>query len=426
MSDNAIVVGEYHELVLPVASVKSRYQQMAAFAAEVMRSDVDFGRIPGVDKPTLLKPGAEKLTVLFGLEARFTLADRLERFEDPAFFFYRYECALFERATGLRIANAFGSCNSREKKYRFRRIPSWEATAADERLAIRVEERKSKAGNQVKFFIVENPDLCDLVNTFDKMAQKRALVAAVLVGTGASEFFTQDVEDLAEFAAETPRPAGPPHLRTVNPNPAPAPASSSPAPGMTTAEWLSKHSKIIMACREAYGYLSPMQIAERLSSLGIDPAAGDGAALAALNTPASAAPDPAPEPATGPAVTADMAPAWLAELQQKVQGATGSNPPSEKMVKFALVLFNQCFPQAACQEARDLVRHEFLGLVNARPSLTDWSFGQVKVLLDALTTPGADGKSSLDPLAAGYVRQVCQAAVIAAGQQGLFPEATDG
>jgi hypothetical protein len=34
-----------------------------------------------------------------------------------------------------------------------------------------------------------------VVNTIQKMAQKRALVAATLLATSASEFFTQDVED---------------------------------------------------------------------------------------------------------------------------------------------------------------------------------------------------------------------------------------
>jgi hypothetical protein len=42
---------------------------------------------------------------------------------------------------------------------------------------------------------VPNPDGADVVNTIQKMAQKRALVAATLIATSASEFFTQDVED---------------------------------------------------------------------------------------------------------------------------------------------------------------------------------------------------------------------------------------
>ena len=36
----------------------------------------------------------------------------------------------------------------------------------------------------------------DLTNTICKIAQKRALVAAVLSSCGASEFFTQDIESM--------------------------------------------------------------------------------------------------------------------------------------------------------------------------------------------------------------------------------------
>ena len=42
---------------------------------------------------------------------------------------------------------------------------------------------------------VKNPDVSDLVNTIDKMAQKRAFVAAILIATNASDYFTQDMED---------------------------------------------------------------------------------------------------------------------------------------------------------------------------------------------------------------------------------------
>ena len=42
---------------------------------------------------------------------------------------------------------------------------------------------------------VKNENPADLVNTIQKMAQKRALVAATLIAVNASEFFTQDMED---------------------------------------------------------------------------------------------------------------------------------------------------------------------------------------------------------------------------------------
>ena len=46
---------------------------------------------------------------------------------------------------------------------------------------------------------IPNPDVADVVNTIQKMAQKRALVAATLIATSASEFFTQDIEDADSF-----------------------------------------------------------------------------------------------------------------------------------------------------------------------------------------------------------------------------------
>jgi len=45
---------------------------------------------------------------------------------------------------------------------------------------------------------VPNPDTADVVNTIQKMAQKRALVPATLLATSGSEFFTQDLEDAPE------------------------------------------------------------------------------------------------------------------------------------------------------------------------------------------------------------------------------------
>lgn len=41
-----------------------------------------------------------------------------------------------------------------------------------------------------------------LKNTIQKMAQKRAFVGAILMATGASEFFTQDVEDMGIATGE--------------------------------------------------------------------------------------------------------------------------------------------------------------------------------------------------------------------------------
>jgi hypothetical protein len=55
---------------------------------------------------------------------------------------------------------------------------------------------------------VFNPDIADQVNTIQKMSQKRSLVGAVLLAVNASEFFTQDVEDMHLNATAVAREVG--------------------------------------------------------------------------------------------------------------------------------------------------------------------------------------------------------------------------
>ena len=141
-----------------LAQTASHYQTMIAFVTAQMKKGIDYGIIPGTKKPTLLKPGAEKLCRLFSLRPSYELIDSISDFEKPLFFYY-YRCNLFRQ--GEMVGQGDGSCNSREKKY---------------------EAQKYK--------------IYDLTNTICKMAQKRALVAAVLSSCGASAFFTQDMEDM--------------------------------------------------------------------------------------------------------------------------------------------------------------------------------------------------------------------------------------
>ena len=68
-------------------------------------------------------------------------------------------------------------------------------------LGLNPRVRTGSGGHHVYFVLYRNPnpDGADVVNTIQKMAQKRALVAATLIATSASEFFTQDVEDADSF-----------------------------------------------------------------------------------------------------------------------------------------------------------------------------------------------------------------------------------
>ena len=141
-----------------LASTAQHYQTMIAFVTAQMKKGIDYGIIPGTKKPTLLKPGAEKLCRLFSLRPSYELIHFITDFDKPLFH-YHYRCTLVRQ--GEMVGQGDGSCNSREKKY---------------------EKQKYK--------------IFDLTNTVCKIAQKRALVAAVLSSCGASEFFTQDIEEM--------------------------------------------------------------------------------------------------------------------------------------------------------------------------------------------------------------------------------------
>ena len=209
--------------ISPVADMRTAimaYQNMKDFVSGVLRENVDFGAIPGTDKPTLLKPGAEKLSRFFGL---FIQLEELVRTEDwtgqdhggEAFFFYRYKAKAM-RGDAI-VAEGIGSCSSWEKKYRYRKADRV-CPECGEMAIIKGKQEygggwlcfKKKGGCGAKFQDkdpvitdqetgqIVNPDPADLVNTIDKMAQKRAIIASVLLACNASEYFTQDMEDYTD------------------------------------------------------------------------------------------------------------------------------------------------------------------------------------------------------------------------------------
>lgn len=151
-----------HELT--VEDVLAQAEKIKVAMAKAMDEGVHFGRIPNTPKPTLFKAGAEKLCLLFRLDPQY---QSTETFEGDHLS-VKSVCTLWHIPSGQRFGSGEGSCSTRESKYAYRR---------------RGNER------------VANPDLPDQYNTVLKMANKRALVAAVLNCTAASDVFTQDLEE---------------------------------------------------------------------------------------------------------------------------------------------------------------------------------------------------------------------------------------
>jgi len=152
----------------------------------MLRKDYDYGIIPGTVKPTLLKPGAEKICMLFGLTPQYEFLQNIEDYNNN-FFSYSFKCSLSKNQNV--IAEGVGSCNSKEKRYRYLLVNNLSPNYIGES-----EKVQDKYGN-VKYRI-ENVEIFNYVNTILKMAKKRAFVDAILQVASLSEMFTQDLEDL--------------------------------------------------------------------------------------------------------------------------------------------------------------------------------------------------------------------------------------
>lgn len=250
-----IVKSDFLAPAVGVNDALAAYQAKAEFIRGVLREKVDFDTIPGANKPSLLKPGAEKLTSFFGLATIFedmmTVEDWTgkEHGGEP-FLFYRQKCKLLRGGERL-VASADGSCNSWEKKYRYRSQNRHCPSCGKETIIKGKAEYgggwicfTKKGGCGAKFSdndaqiigqevgVVLNPDVAEVANTILKMAQKRALVAATLIATGVSDYFTQDIEDyqFVDAAFTEPKVAEPDDVDKIfPPQSEAAPASKMPA-----------------------------------------------------------------------------------------------------------------------------------------------------------------------------------------------------
>jgi len=182
--------------------VDRQFKAIHQFQATVRRSLIDghdFGVIPGTEKPTLFKPGAEKIAKLLNCFDDYEEMGSVENWDKP-FFHYKYKCVLYEMSSSTKVSSGIGECNSYEAKYRYRWIPEW--TLSEEQKQMRdtahfkLVPYKDKSRGEFKLYRFENEDIFSQVNTILKMAKKRALVDAALSAGRLSDLFTQDLEDM--------------------------------------------------------------------------------------------------------------------------------------------------------------------------------------------------------------------------------------
>lgn len=161
----------------------------------VLREDVDFGVIPGTgSKPTLLKPGAEKLLQWFGF-GHSTQKVETERDADGNRLGVTYRCVItkaMQDGREVTVASCEGYAGYDEDRFY---TTAAQAEAKERAMA----ERYQRNPNSAKFLEYRAP-----WNSVIKMCQKRAMVGAALQATSASTLFTQDLEDNAPSGGPSP------------------------------------------------------------------------------------------------------------------------------------------------------------------------------------------------------------------------------
>ena len=208
-----------------LATLKRGRDRIAQIQRELMEVDVDYGLIPGTPKPTLFKPGAEKLALIYGLAAR--LENTFVPGDGEKQPLLKYESACFLHLgsfDGPIVAVGHGTANGWEKRYRReadKACPNCGATAiikskaeygggwycfpkkggCGSKFADNDEQLAGQATDPRGDPVLAN----DLQNTLLKMSEKRAFVDAVLRATASSSLFTQDVaeEPLVDNSVET-------------------------------------------------------------------------------------------------------------------------------------------------------------------------------------------------------------------------------
>jgi hypothetical protein len=203
----------------------------------------DYGIIPGTKKPTLLKPGAEKLCAFYGLVATFAMrTDYGDGSVRPWITVNATAHMHLGSADGPIVGEGYGTANSSESKHRYRSAkracPACGSVGSimKSKYPDRVTGdlgwycRDCKANfsssdtaiTQQELGQIVNPDPADVENTALKIAKKRAFIDGTLTTTATSGLFTQDMEDVGAQRHAPPVDAAP------NDAPEPPPEDDQP------------------------------------------------------------------------------------------------------------------------------------------------------------------------------------------------------
>lgn len=198
---------------MAVADIISHVALVQEVMRAVMKPDVHYGVIPGTDKPTLYKQGAEVLCMAFRVADSYQVED----LSTADVVRYRVTCTGVHQMNGLVLGTGMGEASSGEEKYKWRKAWDEEFDATPANL------RRIKSGKYKTKQVRTEP--ADLANTILKMANKRAKIAMTINVTACGDMFGQDLEDMDEALRD--------HLTRHNPEAAAA-SGATGKPGLPT------------------------------------------------------------------------------------------------------------------------------------------------------------------------------------------------
>lgn len=197
---------------LTASDLKGQIRLIQEAMRSVMKKGVHYGVVPGTPKPSLWKPGAEVLQTLFHIAPSY----RTEDLSDSDCVRYRVTCVGTHQTSGIVMGEGMGEASSNEAKYKWKGAGQREYDATDD--SRRRIKYSGKDGEEFETRQVR-VEPADVANTILKMACKRAQVAMALNVTGASDMFTQDLEDLPEGVVDPQAQAEQPRTKPATQTP---------------------------------------------------------------------------------------------------------------------------------------------------------------------------------------------------------------
>ena len=198
MSATELQVTDHSELApLSTDKLKQRVQQIQHVMRELMINDVHYGIIPGTDKPSLWRAGAE----LLGLTFRLSGVPEVKFIGSDGEVAYQVITKLYDIAGNL-VAVGVGECSSDEAKFAWREAICEEEWNATDPTLRRTKYSKDKKTGEVFTTLQIHTNPADQRNAVLKRASTRSFREAILRGTAASDIFDQQLEEDDEATGE--------------------------------------------------------------------------------------------------------------------------------------------------------------------------------------------------------------------------------